>query len=154
MILGRDLLEFLGIDVKFSNMTIEWGTSAMPFKEYDSTPLDSYHINEPVAVEERTQRVKEILEAKYAKADLEQVCTSSSHLQVEQQKKLLNLLQKYEELFDGTLGKWNGTDVNIELKEGATPYHAKAYPIPKCHLVTTCWFRPDSRPARMSPWDT
>jgi hypothetical protein len=55
---------------------------------------------------------------------------------MEQQKKLLDLLQKYEDLFDGSLGKWNGTEVNIELKEGATPYHAKAYPIPKCHLKT------------------
>jgi hypothetical protein len=69
-------------------------------------------------------------------ADLEQICSNCTHLQIEQQKKLLDLLQKYEELFDGSLGKWNGTEVNIELKEGATPYHAKAYPIPKCHLET------------------
>jgi hypothetical protein len=34
------------------------------------------------------------------------------------------------------LHKWNSTEVNIELKEGATPYHAKPYPIPKCHLET------------------
>jgi hypothetical protein len=137
MIIGRDLLKFLGIDVKFSDMTVEWGNASMPFKEYNSTAAESYHINDPVSVEEQTQRVKEILEAKYMPADLEQICSSCTHLQIEQQKKLLDLLQKYEDLFDGSLGKWNGTEVIIELKEGgATPYHAKAYPIPKCHLET------------------
>jgi hypothetical protein len=108
----------------------------MPFKEYDSMASKSYHINDPVSVKERKQCVKEILEAKYVPAGLEQICSSCTHLQIEQQKKLLDLLQKYEDLFDGSLGKWNGTEVNIELKEGATPYHAKAYPIPKCHVET------------------
>jgi hypothetical protein len=120
MIIGRDLLKFLGIDVKFSNMTVEWGNASMPFKEYDSPAC-----------------VKEILEAKqYVPADLEKICSNCIHLQIEQQKKLLDLLQKYKDLFDGSLGKWNATEVNIELNEGATPYHAKAYPIPKCHLET------------------
>jgi hypothetical protein len=68
MILGRDLLEFLGIDVKISDMTVEWGMASMPFKEYNSNAAESYHINNPVNVEERTQRVKEILEAKYVPA--------------------------------------------------------------------------------------
>ena len=36
------------------------------------------------------------------------------------------MLQRYEALFDGTLGTWNCTKLDLELKEGATPYHAKA----------------------------
>ena len=134
MILGRDILEFLGIDVRFSNMTVEWGTSTMPFKESDSTPLDSYHVDDPSGIEERVNRVKEILEAKYEPADLEQICSAQDQLQVEQQKKLLALLQKYSELFDGTLGTWQGTEVDLQLKEGAVPYHAKAFPVPKVHM--------------------
>jgi hypothetical protein len=117
-------------------MAVEWGNASMPFKEYDSTAAKSYHINDLVSIEERTQHVKEILEAKYVPADLEQVCSNCTHLQIEQQKKLLDLLQKCKDLFDGSLGKWNSTEVNIELMEDATPYHAKAYPIPKCHLKT------------------
>jgi hypothetical protein len=57
MIIGRDLLEFLGINVKFSDMTVEWGNASMPFKEYDSTAAELYHINDPVSVEEQTQHV-------------------------------------------------------------------------------------------------
>ena len=35
-------------------------------------------------------------------------------------------------MFDGTLGKYTGSDYTIELKEDAKPYHAK--PIAPWHL--------------------
>jgi hypothetical protein len=34
------------------------------------------------------------------------------------------------------LGSWKGEEYNIELKPGAMPYHARAYPIPKVHEAT------------------
>ena len=40
-------------------------------------------------------------------------------------------MAKYEDLFDGTLGKWQGTPYNVELKPDASPYHARPFPIPK-----------------------
>jgi hypothetical protein len=43
---------------------------------------------------------------------------------------------KYESLFDGTLGTWKGEDYNIELRSDATPYHARAFPIPRIHEQT------------------
>ena len=46
------------------------------------------------------------------------------------------LLQKYEEMFDGTLGKYTGSNYTIELKENAKPYHAKPFPFPKLHKST------------------
>jgi hypothetical protein len=49
---------------------------------------------------------------------------------------LFDLLDKYSDLFDGTLGKWNEEPVKLELKEGATPYHARPFPVPKCHAET------------------
>ena len=48
----------------------------------------------------------------------------------------MELLNKYEDLFDGTLGHWVGEDYNVELKPGVTPYHARAYPIPKAYQNT------------------
>ena len=39
-------------------------------------------------------------------------------------------------MFDGTLGKWTDSKVQLDLVEGAEPYHAKAFPIPKVHLET------------------
>eukprot|EP00804_Cyclotella_cryptica_P000766 CCRYP_001026-RA/>CCRYP_001026-RA protein AED:0.47 eAED:0.61 QI:0/0/0/1/0/0/3/0/178 len=37
---------------------------------------------------------------------------------------------KIVDLFDGTLGDWNTEPVSFELKEGAKPYHGRAYPVP------------------------
>lgn len=56
-----------------------------------------------------TQRSFHKLDAKYEKADLPRIvqenCSQSS---VTERKPLLELLQKYGELFDGTLGEWKG----------------------------------------------
>ena len=54
----------------------------------------------------------------------------------EERDKLKELLKEFEDLFDGTLGKWNGPDYDIELKEGARPYHARPYSIPKAYEPT------------------
>jgi hypothetical protein len=45
--------------------------------------------------------------------------------------KLLQLLKKYESLFDGTLGDWKTKPVSLILKEGVSPYHDQAFPVPK-----------------------
>jgi hypothetical protein len=39
-------------------------------------------------------------------------------------------------MFDGTLGKRTGDPYHIELKPNVTPYHARAFPIPRIHEQT------------------
>ena len=136
MIIGRDLMVFLGIDIRFSDQVVTWDGAEMPFKPSDATIETHYHIDEVMAVNESTQRIKDILDAKYEAADLEKICSAQSHLQFAQQQKLLALLNRYADLFDGTLGKWNEEPVEIELQEGATPFHARPYPVPRCHAET------------------
>ena len=46
---------------------------------------------------------------------------------------LLNVLEKHESLFDGTLGKWAGEPYKIALKENQKPYHAKLFLVPKAY---------------------
>jgi hypothetical protein len=46
------------------------------------------------------------------------------------------LLYQFQDLFDGNLGTWKGDPYNIKLKADATPYHTRAYPIPKIHEAT------------------
>ena len=58
------------------------------------------------------------------------------HLSATEQTQLLNLLTKFHDLFDGTLGKWTGEPYDIELQPDAKPYHSWAYPIPKIHEET------------------
>ena len=93
--------------------------------------------NEPDSTEQATQRAIGILDANYANTDLQSVVNSNCpHLSVTNQNKLLELLTEFEELFDGTLGNWNTEPVSFELKEGAKPYHGRAFPVPMCHKET------------------
>jgi hypothetical protein len=60
---------------------------------------------EPQSTQDTTQRATRILDAKYSKEDLQSVVRDNcKHLSANQQKKLLQLLKKYELLIDGTLG--------------------------------------------------
>jgi len=92
---------------------------------------------EPVSTRNDTKRVIAILDAKYDKADLPVIVRDScAHLQPSDREKLLSLLLRYEELFDGTLGDWNRPPISIELKEGAKPYHGRPYPVAQVHKAT------------------
>ena len=46
------------------------------------------------------------------------------------------LLKNHEHMFDGVLGNYNRTKYQNEPLEGAQPYHAKPFPIPKPHGET------------------
>ncbi|NJO52629.1 MAG: hypothetical protein HC840_28105, partial [Leptolyngbyaceae cyanobacterium RM2_2_4] len=136
VILGRDILSELGIDIQFSTNTIVWDGLDLPMRDKEASIMDAYYVREPDTIEEDMDRVKRILDAKYEPADLHKVVESCTHLDSKEQEQLYELLTKYESLFDGTLGHWNDVEYDIELKPGVQPYHAKAYPIPHTHLKT------------------
>ncbi len=92
---------------------------------------------EPQSTQDATKHVTRILDAKYQKANLQSIVTDKcKHLSADQQKKLLQLFMKYESLFDGTLGDWKTKPVSFQLKEGVSPYHGRAFPVPKVHKET------------------
>jgi hypothetical protein len=54
-----------------------------------------------------------------------------TNLEKAEQKQLLKLLQKYEDLFDELLGTWKTDPIQLELKDpNVKPYHSKPYPVP------------------------
>jgi len=136
MIIGRDILRFLKIDIKFSEEIVEWDGAEMHFKDGDANIKEAYYVADSDPVEDAVHRVKRILDAKYEKADIEKICLEQAELDQKQQDQLAVLLRKYKALFDGQLGRWHGQEVKLELKEGAKPYHARAYNIPRCHIQT------------------
>jgi hypothetical protein len=92
---------------------------------------------EPQSIQDTIKHVTRILDAKYQKADLQSVVRDNfKHLSADQQKKVLQLLKKYELLFVGTLGDWKTKPVSYQLKEGVSPYHGRAFPVPKIHKDT------------------
>jgi hypothetical protein len=136
MIIGRDILQGLGFKFDFADLTVEWDGSVIPMKDADSPEAEAFYMHEPDAVVDAMKRIKGITDAKYAKADLEQVVSQATHLTELERAKLHKFLQSHEDLFDGTLGKWNMGAYDIQLQEGAKPYHARAFPIPYIHTAT------------------
>ena len=136
MIIGRDVMKDLGIDLSFSADTITWEGVEIPFKDTDVNITESYYIPDPGIVDEAAERLKTILDAKYEKANLEEIAKEAAHLTKEEQARLLALLESHETLFDGTLGHWKSADVKVELKPDAIPYHARSFPVPRVHEAT------------------
>ena len=136
MIIGMDLLTELGIDILNSTGSIKWDEAEIPMRPRDSTIQDSYNIEDPQSVKDSIQRVYNILDAKYQSADLTEVVNNSTNLDNAEKAKLYKLLLKYEDMFDGTLGKWKGTPHSIHLKKDVTPHHGKAYKIPHAYEAT------------------
>ena len=60
-----------------------------------------------------TRRIRRVLDAKYEKSDLNEVMTKQyqTYLTTTERNRLLHLLNKFEDLFDGTLDTWNNTPV-------------------------------------------
>ena len=136
IIVGRDTLCELGIGLDFASNSITWNGSRIDMKPPNCNTTEHYFINDPSNVEEASDRIKRILDAKYEKANLNKLVRDAIYLDRAEQDKLLKLLKKYESVFDGTLGKWIGRPYNVDLRKDAVPYHAKPYSIPKSYEMT------------------
>ena len=78
--------------------------------------------------------MRRIIDANYEKADLNKVMTEQcQHVNTPERYRLLNILKKSEYLFDGTLGMWNTTPIDLELKDDAKPVCSRTYPVPRVH---------------------
>ena len=133
----------LGIVLDFKAKTITVDEVTLPMRNINnlqrhsilrSLKLNNSLAKEPISTKDATNHAIQILDAKYNKADLQSIVNNNcKHLSADQQDKLLQLLMKYESLFDGTLGDWKTMPVSFHLKEGSKPYHGRAFPVPKIH---------------------
>ena len=147
MIIGRDILSILGIDISFKDETVTWDHVTVPMKDYHSddkipkpTRSELKSIlsprDEPKATQEATNRAIKILDSTYKKADLRKVADEASSLNDQEKEQLFKLLSEFEELFDGTLGDWKTEPVELELREGEKPHSSRYYPMPRVHKQT------------------
>ena len=139
LILGTQTMQELGIILDFKQKFITIDEICLPMRKLKELKKPNivyqmYKNTEPKSTAEMTDRAVRILDANYEKADLPAVVNDTcSHLSSADKQELLELLQKYETLFDGTLGEWKTKPVHFELKEGATPFHGRPYPVPQVH---------------------
>src|SRR5687767_10181655 len=119
MIIGRDLLDELGMKFLFSENLMEWDNATTPMLDpdmfceqfIDELEYKILYIHDPDTTE--AEIIQSILNVKYCKADLNKLVKECEQLSREEQEKLLILLQKYEHLFDGTVGTWKTAPVGL-----------------------------------------
>jgi len=147
VILGSDFLTKAGIILDYERGEVRWLGLTLPmrpkdslddsqfiqmYEKYSSQKLDEYMgedwLDAYLAVA--------IKDAKYERADIQEVVDNCAHLSDEQKLDLYNLLKKHEKLFDGTLGVYPHKKVHIDIDKTAEPKHARAYPVPRIHLET------------------
>jgi hypothetical protein len=141
LILGVKTMKKYGIILDFEDkmITIDEVKSPMQNINYPHGSSNLRVLNfdhslamEPKSTQDTTKHVTRILDTKYKKTDLQSIVRDNcKHLSINQLKKLLQLLKKYEPLFDGTLGDWKTKPVLFQLREGVSPYHGQDFPMPK-----------------------
>ena len=145
VILGGDFLEKIGMNLLYKTLEIEWLGNVLPMETIDKPDRVAAHVEQYLAQLELESTGIEIdqylsapiLDAKYEKLDAHTlVTTHCPHLSPSQQDDLRMLLSKHSKLFDGTLGRYPGEPMHIELEEGAQPVYRRPYPVPVVHMET------------------
>ena len=137
LIIGCNSMEKLGIVMDFKTRSITIDEIILPMsKMKEAWAISNALAHEPISTKLATQHAVKVLYANYKKADLQPVVTNCTQLNSIKKNKLLELLKKFEQLFDGTLGHWRTKPVSFQLKDWVTPYHGRAFPIPKVHKET------------------
>ncbi len=126
LILGVNTMKKYGIILDSKDIIITIDEVKLPMQNINylqgSSTLRVLKLNqslamEPQSTQDATKRVMRILDAKYQKVELQSIVRDNcKHLSTNQQKKLLQLLKKYELLFDITLGDWKTKLVSFQLK--------------------------------------
>ncbi|KAH9131876.1 hypothetical protein AeRB84_021591 [Aphanomyces euteiches] len=108
MILGRDVLEALGIIVDFKAMTMRWDEIEIAMKNNSQAIMSTESLPDINAALPNTLTVSQRLLAS-------------------------KLLTEYGDLLNG-LGMMNGDAYHIPMKPNSTPVHSRPYPVPQVHL--------------------
>jgi hypothetical protein len=136
----QDLLGELGIIMNFNDHTVTWDTDTIPMKDRDTCTLSSVEAlievymsaNEPQTLRDEYSQATKILYAEYKPESLDDVIKTCEDFHVKEQHQLKTLLQKYEHLFDGTLGEFNMEPISLQLMHpNGKPIHARAYTVPR-----------------------
>jgi len=137
VILGRDLLQAIGMDIHYStnqfvwdNISINMVPSGYWTKDKISSVAKTWNQREEI-------KLTEILPAAYQPTDVSTIAKQQTHLTSEEQSQLNNVLLDFQDLFLGQCGKFTGEPVTLELIPDANPFYAKPFAIPRAYEQTT-----------------
>ena len=146
MILGTNFLSKTGIKLDYDRGKMLWYDSMLPMRPRKSlTSADFDHMEETYHIQYKDELLgqdwlktyaTEILYAKYKWTDVREVIDRQTHLTAQQKCDLLDVLTRYQKLFDGSLGVYLHKKVHIDIEPDAKPVHARPYPVTRIHLYT------------------
>jgi hypothetical protein len=91
----------LGIILNSQDENIDWDSSIIPMNTNGALIEEGFFVHYGSALDEETQRKKNILDATYEAADYNQVVSKCSHLTSVQKRDLFTLPTKQSSLFYG-----------------------------------------------------
>jgi len=141
IILGRDLLEKIGLIINFADRKMIWLDREVMMKTQNfwNNPASFYSVfddDDDDSNDLFEHFTAQILDAKYDSTTTQEVIDKQTHLNEYQKAELKKVLDKYGTLFDGTLGHYPHYKVNLKVDQSMKPVHAKPYPVPFLHQST------------------
>ena len=102
MIIARDIMNQLEFEISFKNKVISWEGMDIPMRDFNRIKkwnLSKFKLkaiiqemNEPITTQEATDRMLQILDSKYNKANLKHVIEGAKHLNQKEKNLLSQLL--------------------------------------------------------------
>ena len=141
MIIGMDLMTAIGIYVDTDEKLIRWQGHITPLgrRGLDKEMAQQIYslTQDATVIQEAEKRQNRILDADYSAVDIDNYVDELKDLTTVEKEQLKFTLHKHPNLFQGGLGVLNVPPVHLQLKPGATPYHAVPYPVPQAVRSTT-----------------
>ena len=163
MILGRNLMNDLGIVLDFNTKSMAWDGSTVTMREYDQTQeqtslatnllldiIDSnLEANDSITlidqpsdvhyqekdVDPSGYKTKTIRTSLYEPSNLQDIVDKCVYLLPSQREQLYSLLNQFHNLFDRRLKTFKGPPAHLELIENLVPVHRRPYTIPTSQLA-------------------
>ena len=137
LIIGRDVLKPLGLELNFAKEEIRWMNDTLPFTPRGKIPLppDPSAIIEAIEEAYFSTPTKTLKASDYdTKTTGSEIAEQQSHLTKEQQKQLGSVLNEFNEMFNRVLGSYVEEEVDIKLIDPKVkPIHVRPFTVPDKH---------------------
>ena len=139
LILGTEFLAKMGIKLDYEKLQVEWLGIVRPMNTNKFTAerrrslVGAYllQMEDDDELDDLACYATAVMDAKYEAIEADDIIQQQcSHLTAEQQNDLRILFAERKKLFDGTLGKFEGAPMHIELEDNARPVYRRPYPVP------------------------
>jgi uncharacterized protein YdhG (YjbR/CyaY superfamily) len=138
MILGRDFLREIKLDILFSEDVLRWNDMDIRMKPSEECAKEAGAIayserfaskygrryeyeGEDDPLEGEILRLKDLADARYKPPDIDDYVETMEHLDDDEKLKVKALLVKHMNVLDGKLGTWVGKPISLATSSGTSP---------------------------------